>query len=283
MTLDRAEVVHQRATMEREFSDLALRGPVMAYERTEALVADGITVQTLTVIPRTCQSKIPHVFLHGGSWFKGSSLASIGLLRQMADHCKRPILSLDYPLAPEAPYPAAIVATRAALDLLAGTGGFAGIIGASAGCHIALGALLAQRQERQALPTAGLLLWNPALSMHTDSWSHRAFGRGIGLTSAQMKEAAATYAIPDADPLRDIPSMDLSGLPPAWIACGDRDPLLDDSIRAFARLVEYGCEAHLEVLPDGQHGFINHWFASERVNEMLCTGLDWLESKTENT
>lgn len=289
MTLDHADIVLQRTLMERDFASLAHHAPVMANERSDTLAADGIKVKTLTVTPKSCRSETPHVFLHGGAWIKGSSLASLALIRRMADHCKRPILSLDYPLAPEAPYPAAITATRAALGILAGTdgfadtGGFAGLIGASAGCHVALGALLAQRQQEQAWSTAGLLLWNPALSMQTDSWSHRAFGKGFGLTSADMKAATTVYAVPFSDPLRDIPSMDLSGLPPVWIACGDRDPLLDDSMRAFAKFTECGCDAHLEIMPGGLHGFMNHWFASKRVDEMIGTGLDWLESRTEET
>lgn len=266
--------------MEKDFAALISHAPEMEAEHADSFKADGINVRMLTLTPRDRRSDVPHVFLHGGGWYKGSSQASLGLLRRMADHCKRPFVSIDYPLSPEAPYPASIHVTRLALEALAAGNGFAGLVGASAGCHLGLGAL---RSDSPARAANGLFLMNPALSMRTDTWSHCAFGEEFGLTSTEMKIAVAAYAVPDTDALHDIPSMDLSGLPPVWIACGDRDPLLDDSLRAFKKIVECGGSANLDIMAGGTHGFLNQWFASKRADAMLCSALDWLEANSINT
>lgn len=269
----------RRADLELWGRTVAEAAPLMASEHTSALDLDGRRIPTLTLTPSTCSSEVPHVFLHGGAWCMGSSRAFTGLLRRMADQCQRPVVSIDYPLSPEHPFPAAIDATMAALVALQKESGIAGLIGGSAGCHVALAAMLGLRGSGFRHGPRALLLWNPALAQRSDSWTHAAFGAGHGLTSAVMDEAYDFYAVPKEDPLHDMAASDLSGLPPTWIACGDRDPLLDDSLRAFARLISDGGEAHLSVAPGAVHGFMNNWFDDARANAAVTQALDWLESQ----
>lgn len=273
------EIQRRRAEMEREGIARAEHAPAMADQSQSHLAVDPYLVPTLTVTPIAPLSDIPHVFVHGGAWCMGSSLASSGLLRRMAHQCRRPILSLDYPLAPEHPYPAAIDATARAIWALAANTGIAGVIAASAGCHIALAALLRLQHSRDPRPPGAVLLWNPALTLRADSWSHHAFGEGFGLTSAQMRDAYDLYAVPKDDPHGDVAAMELAGLPPVWIACGDRDPLLDDSLRAFEGLTRAQCDAHLEIVPGAEHGFMNQWFEDARAEAAITHALDWLEAR----
>lgn len=274
-----ADLLRRRADLEVWGRSLADHAPPMRSEVAGRIEAAGLGVPILTLTPLASRRAAPHVFVHGGAWCMGSSRVFIALLRRMADQCRRPIVSINYPLAPEHPYPAAIDAVAAALGAIAGAAGIAGLIGGSAGCHVALAALLRIRDAGAPLLPRAALLWNPALTQGCESWSHRAFGTGHGLATADLREAIALYAVPPDDPLADIAAMALSGLPPTWIACGDRDPLLDDSLRAFARFCRDGVETHLSITPGATHGFMNRWFADESANQAVTQALDWIEDR----
>jgi acetyl esterase len=272
------DILLRRAEMERDGILLAQHSEGMAQEQPGILELGGKRVEVLTVSPDEPVSDIPHVFIHGGAWCMGSPRAALGLLRRMAHQCRRPILALTYPLAPEYPYPAAIDTVTAALPHLASRFGIAGIIASSAGCHIALAALVRLHRDGAASRPGGVLLLNPALTQRPDTWTHDAFGVGFGLTSALMAEAYRLYAVPEDDPHGDIAAMNLSRLPPVWIACGDRDPLLSDSLRLYERLIRSSVRAHLEVVPDAVHGFMNRWFDNQRADAAVTHALDWIEA-----
>jgi acetyl esterase/lipase len=251
----------------------------MHSETTDVLDVGDRQISILSVSPASAASDVPHVFIHGGAWCMGSSQTFLGLLRRMADQCRRPITSIGYPLAPEHPYPAAIDALAAALERVAGARGLAGVIAGSAGCHVALGALMRLRDAGWPARPDAMLLWNPALSQHCRSWSHVAFGTAFPPTSVALAESMALYAVPQDDPLADPDSMKLAGMPAAWIACGDRDPLLDDSLRVFRRLIEHGNAAHLTIVPGAEHGFMNRWLDDGAAQNAVTRALDWLETQ----
>lgn len=274
------DILRRRAELERYGQDMARWAPAMQSEVTGLLRAGRLHLPTLTVTPPSPDSLQPHIFVHGGAWCLGSSQAFLGLLRRMAFQCRRPIVSLDYPLAPEHPYPAAIDATFEALSLLGSDRGVAGLIAGSAGAHIALAAAMRLRAAGPSVQPRAMLLWNPAVTLHSDIWSHAAFGTGHGLESSWMDEAYRLYDVPPTDPHNDLAAMDLSDLPPVWIACGDRDPLMADSLRTFARLASQGADAHLEVIPGAVHGFMNRWFDNPRADAAVTDALDWLEART---
>lgn len=258
---------------------MARQAPVMAQEVAGYLDLGRARLPILTLTPPAPVSEMPHVFLHGGAWCMGSSRSALGLLRRMAHQCRRPIVSLDYPLAPEHPYPEAIDATARAFSILADSSGIAGVIASSAGGHVALAALMRLARSAPSNGPKAVLLWNPALALHADSWTHDAFGVGFGLTTDQMIEAYGLYGVPTDDLHRDITEMDLSGLPPVWIACGDRDPLLADSLRVFESLTRTEATAHLAIIPQAVHGFMNQWFDDTRSDAAVTHALDWLEMR----
>jgi acetyl esterase/lipase len=254
----------------------------MRDERTDILAVGHRRIPVLTVAPDSVASAVPHVFVHGGAWCMGSAQAFLGLLRRMSAQCRRPILSIGYPLAPEHPYPAAIETLAAALQKITGDHGLAGVIAGSAGCHVALGALMRLRDAGWPVRPDAMLLWNPALSQHCRSWSHAAFGTAFQPTSAAMAEAIALYAVPHDDPLADADTLPLADMPSAWIACGDRDPLIDDSVRVFRRLTEHGIAAQLAIVPGATHGFMNHWHDDRAAEDAVTRALDWLEAQCQS-
>jgi acetyl esterase/lipase len=254
----------------------------MRDERTDIIVAGDRQVPILTVSPPDVAGDVPHVFVHGGAWCMGSSHTFLGLLRRMSVQCRRPILSIGYPLAPEHPFPTAIEALAAALQKITGDHGLAGVIAGSAGCHVALGALMRLRDAGWPVRPDAMLLWNPALSQNCRSWSHAAFGTAFQPTSAAMAEAIALYAVPHDDPLADADTLPLADMPSAWIACGDRDPLIDDSVRVFRRLTEHGIAAQLAIVPGATHGFMNHWHDDRAAEDAVTRALDWLEAQCQS-
>jgi acetyl esterase len=273
------DLQRRRAELETWGRSLADRTPRMHDERTGILAVGDLRIPVLTVSPADATGGAPHVFVHGGAWCMGSSHTFLGLLRRMSAQCRRPILSIGYPLAPEHPYPTAVEALAAALETVAGDHGLAGLIAGSAGCHVALGALTRLRDAGRSVRPDAMLLWNPALSQHCRSWSHVAFGTAFQPTSAAMAEAIALYAVPHDDPLADADSLPLADMPAAWIVCGDRDPLLDDSVRVFRRLTEHGIAAHLAIVPGATHGFMNHWLDDGAAEDAVTRALDWLEAQ----
>ena len=273
------ELLRRRAELETWGRSLADRTPPLYCERTESVAAGDLQIAFVTVSPAAAASAVPHVFVHGGAWCMGSSRTFLGLLRRMSGQCRRPILSIGYPLAPEHPYPAAIEALAAALQMVARDRGIAGVIAGSAGCHVALGALMRLRERGWPIRPDAMLLWNPALSQHCRSWSHAAFGTTLQPKSAALAEAIALYGVPPDDPLADADSLPLADMPTAWIACGDRDPLLDDSIRVFRRLTEHGIPAHLAIVPGAAHGFMNGWLDDRAADDAVTRALDWLEAQ----
>jgi acetyl esterase len=279
MPMPHSDLLRRRAELEIWGRSLADRAPRMDGERADVIEAGGLQISVVTVSSAAAAGAVPHVFVHGGAWCMGSAQTFLGLLRRMSAQCRRPILSVGYPLAPEHPYPAAIDAVAAALERIAAGRGLAGVIAGSAGCHLALGALVRLREAGRPVRPEAMLLWNPAISQHCRSWSHAAFGGRFQPTSASLAEAMALYAVPHDDPLADADSLPLADMPAAWIACGDRDPLLDDSVRLFRRLTEHGVAAHLAVVPGAVHGFMNRWLDDRAAEDAVTRALDWLEAQ----
>lgn len=225
-------------------------------------------VPALKCVPRGCRSSVPHVFVHGGGWVFGSSLQSLGLIRRIASQTLRPVISLDYALAPEHPYPKAIEDVSAALAEIAKSDGVVGIIGGSAGAQIALHA--ACGTEGSGL--RGALFFCGAFGQTTNTWSHRVFGQGHEqLSTDDTQRFLNAYAMPN-----ETPAPDLSNLPPLFLSVGDSDPLLNDTLQLHAA-AQQGNGSRLEIVPGAVHGFMNNWHTTPRIDRAVTDALTWLE------
>ena len=193
---------------------------------------------------RPAAGKLPLlVYFHGGGWVVGSVAVSDTFCRALANASGCAILSVDYRLAPEHRYPAAVddayAATKWAFehaDVLDADPTRIAVGGSSAGGGLAAVTALRARQ-RGGPPIAAQLLHVPVTDHDFTRASYRAYGSGHGLTLAGMRwfwghylPEAALRDEPDASPVR---ARDLSRLPPAIVVTAECDPLRDEG-RAYA-------------------------------------------------
>ncbi|MGE0796671.1 MAG: alpha/beta hydrolase fold domain-containing protein [Lautropia sp.] len=264
-------------------------GPAMAR------VSDRfITAGTRTVRLRCYQPPAPDpdragpiVYLHGGGWCVGSVDTHDAVIRHLARACRRAAIGIDYALAPEAPFPAALEDVDAALEHLAAEGTLAPdwvLAGDSAGAHLALLATLAARERPPAatggwrLPSALLLFYGVYFPLRPTSSLQRFGGGDYGLSLAALQRYQSAFLgglTPEQAPgafvarerLQQAPASgpehgsgrtSLPPLPPAWLAAAGLDPLLDDSIELARALADAGSHHQLRVYPAVIHGFLSY-------------------------
>jgi acetyl esterase len=215
------------------------------------------------------------VWLHGGGWYVGDVESFDRVTRQLANASGAVCVSVDYRLAPEHRYPAAVEDARAAVRWAAGHGAAqldtdperVVVGGDSAGGNLAA---VAARHER-SLVRAQLLAY-PALDAAMAGDSYREFADGPMLTPDDMAHCWDLYLgeadrdDPDASPLA---ARDLAGLPPAYIAVAGHDVLRDDGLRYAEALRAAGVEVTLDRYDDMAHSFLRWGGVVDRARELI--------------
>lgn len=204
-------------------------------------------------------------WLHGGGYCIGSINTHRGLLARISAASGVRVLAIDYRLAPEHPFPAAVEDAVAAYRWLLSTGvDPAQVIigGDSAGGGLTVATLLALRDAGEPLPAAAVCIspWTD-LALTGGSLKSKADADPM-ITNDGITRVRDAY-VGDADPREPLASpiyADLSGLPPMLIQVGENEVLLDDSTRLAERAKETGGEVTLEVWPDMIH--VWHFFAA---------------------
>jgi acetyl esterase len=237
---------------------------------------DGTSLMARAYWPRVAASPGGVVvWFHGGGWCIGDIEGFDRVSRSLANAAGHVVLSVDYRLAPEAPFPAATDDAHFALAWVRGPGAqqlgtdpervVSG--GDSAGGHLAAVAALSAGREAVALQ----LLVYPALDPEMDSDAYREYADGPMLSAAEMRACWTAYlgAAETAQPDCAILNEDLRGAPPAAIAIAGHDPLRDDGLRYAQRLQEAGGEADVEVYEDMVHGFLRWGGAVDRSRELI--------------
>ena len=217
-------------------------------------------------LPREVEGVYLHI--HGEGWTLGSADSQDPRLERIADATNHAVVSVDYRLAPEHPYPAAPDDCEAAALWCAehigrefGTGRLI-IGGESAGAHLALLTLLRLRDKHGFTGFAGANLlygmYDLAGTPSARNWGDRnlvlntptlAWFVGNFIPADQLDVARLRH--PDISPLY----ADLSDLPPALLSVGTLDPLLDDTLFLHARWLASGSASDLAVYPGGIHAF----------------------------
>lgn len=207
------------------------------------------------------------VFAHGGGWTFGSIDTHEGTARTLAGFSGCAVLSIDYRLAPEHPFPAPLDDVLAAVAFVQAGGLGAGIdparlavAGDSAGANLALGAMLALRDSGKPMPLTAALFYG-CFAPIFETQSHRRFGDGSYLLgSANMRWYWANFLGNDdfdRAPAHAAPlTAELSGLPPLYLNAAGLDPLLDDTLMLSARLAEAGVRHRFDLWPGVVHGFL---------------------------
>lgn len=198
------------------------------------------------------------LYFHGGGYVLGSINTHRHTVALMALAAGARALLIDYRLAPEHPFPAAVEDATAAYRWLLAQGVAADTIvvaGDSAGGGLCAAAILALRDQGQPLPAAGVYL-SPWTDMEStgDSMTGKA-GVDIMVQKEGLVGMAQTYlgGADPRDPLASPIYADLSGLPPFYIQVGGAETLLDDATRLARNAEDAGAEVELEVWDDMFH------------------------------
>lgn len=198
------------------------------------------------------------LYLHGGGYYFCSPRTHRAITFGLAPRAEAEVFSLDYRLAPEHPFPAALDDALAAYRQLLAAGRRAGslvIAGDSAGGGLALAMLVALRDAGDPLP-AGAVLYSPWTDLASTGASIRendgrdpmfcgdVFAR---VASLYLGTASATH--PYASPVY----ADLHGLPPLYMLAGSTETLLDDTRRVADQARAAGVPVECEIAPDLPH------------------------------
>lgn len=215
-------------------------------------------------VPAGAEAGRALLYLHGGGYLLGSVQSHRALLERLARAAACRVLAINYRLAPEAPFPAAVEDACAAYRWLLGQGYSAGglaISGDSAGGGLTLATLMALRDAGDTLPgcAAPISPWTDMEGTGASMVSRAAVDPMV--QKVGLDQMAAVY-LGGADPKSPLASPlhgDFQGLPPLLIQVGDAETLLDDTTRLEPKLEAAGVDATIEVWPEMIH--VWHLFA----------------------
>ncbi len=225
----------------------------------------------------------PHpliVYYHGGGFVICDLETHDAPCRVLCRHAGAHVLSIDYRLAPENPFPAPVEDCQAALrwafehaaELGADTGRIA-VAGDSAGGNLATVMCLQARRGENPMPHFQLLIY-PVTDLANDAPSRGTFAEGFFLTKSEMDWFNEHYVLScGADPndprLSPLLVDDLSGVPPAYLITAGFDPLRDEGEAYVEKLRAAGNKVVHRRFPGLIHGFINMTAASRSSRDAL--------------
>ncbi len=217
----------------------------------------GIPVVFVDIADVEPRGVIFHV--HGGGFALGSAAGSVGLASSLARKTGMRAVSVDYRLAPEHPYPAALQDVTAAYRALTEQVGSGNIVvsGESAGGNLAVELLIAGKAESLTMPAAALLM-SPMTDLTVTGSSYAGKADADPAVSAQAIRARVADYLAGTDPADPLVSpifADLTGLPPLLIQAGSHEVLLDDATRLAAKAAADDVAVILDVTPGVPHVF----------------------------
>jgi acetyl esterase len=241
--------------------------------------AGGRQVPVRVITPTQGQARAVYLDIHGGGFYLDSAARGDKRNAVLADALTMAVVSIDYRLAPEHPWPAAPDdCETAAWWLLEHAEAVFGtrrlmIGGASAGANLAMTTLLRLRDSDQVQPFAGAVLQfgaydlsgsSPSGRIYAGEWFIKAYAGHVG-----------DRTNPDISPLYG----DLHGLPPTLLIVGTLDILLEDNLAMAARLSAAGNEVDVRVFPESPHGFT---FLPTAMATAALNGVEsWLASRLD--
>jgi acetyl esterase/lipase len=240
------------------FNEVMARVPVAGDVLQKPMTIGGVGAVEVTIQGRDASNVI--LYFHGGVYVIGSAATSVPLVGDLARRVGAKAITLDYRLAPEHPYPAAVEDARAAYEGLLAQGidpSQIALAGESAGGGLAVATLLALRDAGAPLPCCGFLM-SPYADLTLS---------GGTILSKQAVDPILTpeglrLRVPDyvgeasaSDPGISPVFGDLRGLPPLLIQAGSHEILLSDALRLAAQAATADVPIRLEVTPGVPHVF----------------------------
>jgi acetyl esterase/lipase len=204
------------------------------------------------------------LYLHGGVYVLGDAFQSADLASQIGRRARARVISLDYRLAPEHPYPAAVDDALAAYDALLREGtapsGIA-FAGDSAGGGLAVATMVNARDHGLPLPAAGFLM-SPYADLTLAGATMDTKSDVDPLLSRELLQPRVADYTAGQDPALGLISpvfADLSGLPPLIIQAGTHEVLLDDAVRLAQKAAAADVAVTLDLTPKVPHVFQNFY------------------------
>ena len=245
--------------------------------KNSPVVADGIYAQWVTTENSDPDKRI--LYLHGGGYAIGSIRGYLSLTSQIAKATDCSVLVIDYSLAPENKFPAAIEDSKKAFSWMLENGpegkqnaNKSFICGDSAGGGLALGVTLALKDSNMALPNAVIPL-SPWAELDPVSGSYEV---NQSLDPYITKEAISAFRdiyINDESELKNPYASpvygNFDGFPPILIQVGSREVLLDDSKKIEEKAKSSGCDVTLEIWDDMVHVFHGYAPFLPEANEAI--------------
>lgn len=266
-------------------SQFAPGDEVAQIENREIPGPDGTTLRVRIYRPKAAGRLPVTLYFHGGGFVICGLDTHDNICRCLAQRAETLVVSVDYRLAPEAKFPAAVEDACAALQWLSahaadidGDATRIAIAGDSAGGNLAT--VTAQWAQKQGIELRQQLLFYPVTDCTGSSASYREFAEGYVLTADMMRWFIGHY-LPDAQAADDpraspLRQTDLTGLAPATIFTAECDPLRDEGEAYAAALRKAGVDVNLQRWPGQIHGFISMLGAITAADQALTEAADVL-------
>jgi acetyl esterase/lipase len=241
--------------MRRDFEQLGA-SPLHDFIRAEATDAGGVKAEWLTTPDAEAGRAI--LYLHGGSYVMGGIGTHRELAGRISQSARSRVLIIEYRLAPEHPFPAALEDSLAAYRWMLANGvnpSRSSIIGDSAGGGLSVATLVAIKEAKLAMPAAAVCL-SPWVDLELTGPSMTSKAAVDHLVRKEELAGHAKRYLGGRDPRTPLASplhADLGGLAPMLIQVGTAEILLDDANRLAERARSSGVQVTLDVGEDMIH------------------------------
>jgi monoterpene epsilon-lactone hydrolase len=269
-------------TLRAAFSELIAQVPVPPDIQQNPVDIGGVAGIEVTIQGRQAENVI--LYFHSGVYVIGSAAATVPLVGDLVRRTGTKAITLDYRLAPEHPYPAAVEDARAAYEGLLAQGtapGQIALAGESAGGGLVVALLLALREAGVPLPSCGYLM-SPYVDL-TLSGETLAEKREVDpiLTPDGLRARVPDYVggADAADPYISPIFADLRELPPLLIQVGSHEVLLSDALRLAERAAISDVPVTLDVTPGVPHVFQAYAGLLDEAGAALDRASDFLTAQ----
>jgi acetyl esterase/lipase len=242
----------------RQLKALISAQPLPADVTVTAAALGGVPTAEITI--EGVESRRVVLYFHGGVYVLGDAFQAAGLASQVGRLTGAKVISVDYRLAPEHPYPAAVDDALAAYEALLDNGtapSDVAFAGESAGGGLAIATLVNARDHGLPLPAAAYAM-SPYADLTLAGTTMQAKREVDVLMSEQALRARVADYTSGQDAALGLISpvfADLSGLPPLVIQAGTHEVLLDDAIRLARQAATADVEVTLDITPRVPHVF----------------------------
>ena len=274
----------------RLLRELTSAQPLPADVTVTAAALGGVPTAEITVDGIEPRHVI--LYFHGGVYVLGDAFQAAGLAAQIGRRTRAKVISVDYRLAPENPYPAAVDDALAAYEALLQDGtapldiAFAG---ESAGGGLAVATLVNAREHGLPLPAAAFVM-SPYADLTLAGTTMDTKREADPLLSRENLRARVPDYVAGQDAAAGLISpvfADLSGLPPLIIQAGSHEVLLDDAVRLARQAATADVEVTLDITPGVPHVFQAYYpvldeaaAALDRAGQLLSAHLASVEPVT---